>query len=80
MIHKTEYVEWKNHPVTQALFDVIHKDLAEYEEVVFTGDVSVHSNIALNIGIIRALSGVANFKPDFNDDGFMLDSNDKVIE
>ena len=80
MIHKTEYIEWKNHPVTEALFADTNTDLQDIQEVLIQGEVDNPSSVALNIGIIRALTGIMKWTPKFDDNGYMLDINGKVIE
>ena len=82
MIHKDDYREWKSHPVTESLMSSAN-DIKEQIRSMLEEDDRVmesHSRMTNYLGKIQALNGILNYRPDFNEEGFMVDENGKVIE
>jgi len=81
VIHKSEYVDWKNHPVTEAFFANIEEILDELEDMMLNGhSVDNHPLLAQQLGLIRAYRSVIEYSPDFNEDDYMIDDFGGVIE
>jgi len=81
VIHKDEYRNWKNHPVTDEFFsnvaDIVEDLIATHLDGVSVQD---HAILAQQIGLIRAYRSVINYEPEFNDEGFMIDDNGDIVE
>lgn len=81
MIHKDEYIEWTKHPVTEVFFEEINELYEAFKESVENGvDLESHAALANKIGMVRAYKSVKDYRPDFNTEGYMIDSNEDIIE
>ena len=81
MIHKDQYVDWKNHPVTEIYF----KEIRELKEVIEEGlhggrTLDSHARLAEQIGLLQGYESAMTYSPQFNDDGYMIDDGGEIVE
>lgn len=81
MIHKDDYRDWKNHPITEVFFNNLGDILADIEEAMLNGySVESHPILAQQLGLIRAYRSVIEYAPDFDENDYMVDDNGDIIE
>lgn len=81
MIHKDEYRDWKNHPVTDVFFNTLEDIVLGLEDAMLAGhSLDSHPHMAQQLGLIRAYRSVIEYSPEFNEDGFMIDDLENILE
>lgn len=81
MITKSQFLDWKNHPVTQEFFSDVREARDSKEEELYNGhNVENHALMAQSVGLLRAYESILNYNPDFNEDGYMIDLEGAVVE
>jgi hypothetical protein len=81
MIHSDEYRDWLNHPVTEEFFKSVSEGKQYILNELLSGQhLESHPRIARYLGMVEICDTVINYKPEFNDSGYMIDTNGDVVE
>lgn len=81
MIDKSQYTDWKQHPVTREYFSNLKDAKDQFEDKLLYGhNIENHALMAQSIGILRAYDSAINYSPEFNDQGYMVDDFGEVVE